>query len=239
MPLVTFSHAEINGGDPLVIETGADQIEWGYGLNHITYPTYGGEVTQILSAYVDDLTIAGTCRTYHEMEDIYKWFLSYIRIASQGSVDDATNYTERAIQFSYPERGWNLKVQVLQLPGFRYATDVVAPSWQVQCHVVDRDPNMDATTLKNAKKGLARFGKLDASIGSGDPATNPFSNPFPDKTKIDPEKTAAALKKVGDYYGTLIDSYTSGDFGSLFGSGPMLFLDGQDSLQTKTSAPKK
>jgi hypothetical protein len=80
MPTVRFSHPTIDAiKSPLRISTGANEITWGYGLNYQTYPTYGGEVTQILSAYTDDLVIQGDVSSYSKMEEIYEWFLSTSR----------------------------------------------------------------------------------------------------------------------------------------------------------------
>ena len=43
----------------LYVTHGATEIRWSYNLNTVTTPTYGGEVVQILSAYVGPMTITG------------------------------------------------------------------------------------------------------------------------------------------------------------------------------------
>lgn len=220
MPDIIFTHPSISGA--LTVSTGADSIQWGFGLNYATFPTYGGEVVQILSAYIDDLTIEGTARTFDQMERIYVWFLRYVEIASQGTIPDPvpgkSSYNESPITMTYPERGWTLKVKPTDLPGYRLATDVVAPTWKIQCRVVEDDPQMRRLTMDAATAGLADFGQMKASIGFT--KNNPFSNPFPDKTKFDADDTRKAFGDIGDYFTSLIPAYAQGDFSSLLGSKP-------------------
>src|ERR1019366_7215700 len=152
MPAVYFTHPVhqpgISIGD-LEIDTGIDDADWAYGLNTVTFPTYGGEVVQILSVYIDDLTLHGTLSTYRQMEAIYKYFARYIQIASQGTksvpgIGDSISgsaYNLWPITFSYPERNWFFKIIPLAVPGFRYGRDVVTPTWQIKAHVVDDSPD--------------------------------------------------------------------------------------------------
>jgi hypothetical protein len=44
--------------------TGLERVAWGYTLNTANFPTYAGEVVQILSCYVEDLEITGVVQTY-------------------------------------------------------------------------------------------------------------------------------------------------------------------------------
>lgn len=234
MPVVTFSHPSLVNS--LNIDTGADQIGWAFGLNHVTYPTYGGEVVQILSTYIDDLRVAGTSRSYREMEHIYKWFLSYFQIASQGKESAGKQFVTTPVTFDYPERGWSMKIKPVSLPSYKLGTDVVAPTWSIVSRVVEDDPKVLSLTLDAAAKGLTAFGKMDASLGSNDPSTNPFSNPFPDKSgAAAAAATADAFQKVGDYFTSLVPAYQSGDFSSLLGSGPTDFLN-PDRTSTSTAA---
>ena len=80
-----FHHELVNNGVPLVVTTGLDEIAWAYALNTATFPTYGGEVVQILSVYIDDMEVEGTVRTYAEAEAIYSFFMKYFTIATQGT----------------------------------------------------------------------------------------------------------------------------------------------------------
>lgn len=238
MPEIIFSHPDIR--NPLVVQTGADKIKWGYGLNHVTYPTYGGEVVQILSCYIDDLTIEGTVGSYADMERIYGWFLTYIQIASQGRGSDINNlssYVEAPVTMKYPSRSWELKVKPKSLPGYRIATDVVAPTWQIQCHVLDADAKMKRLTMDSAEAGLADFSEMNAGIGFE--ASNQFSDPFPskDKKELD-EATLKAFDEIGDYFSGLIGKYASGDFESLLGSKPPDYLTAPDDDLKQVEAPK-
>src|SRR4051794_31156530 len=79
-----FTHPNVRSGTPLTVTTGADMIRWTYTLNTANWPTYGGEVVQILSVAIDDVNIQGTCRNYAEMENIYAYFLEFVQIATQG-----------------------------------------------------------------------------------------------------------------------------------------------------------
>lgn len=228
MPQVIFSHPRGTPGS-LVVHTGADQISWGYGLNTQTFPTYGGEVVQILSAYIDDLNIQGTARSYASMESIYRWFLQFFQVASQPG-----RFDETPMDFVYPERGWHMKIVPKVLPGFRLATDVVAPAWQIQCQVVEQDARLAELTKQFVlAEGFDEFRRLNAGIGFDD--NNPFSRFDVDKTKDKKKKgknqkdfqsttTKEALDKVGDWFGKLIPAYMKGDFDSTindtYGSGP-------------------
>jgi hypothetical protein len=217
MPDVILQHPSI--GKTLTIETGANQITWSYGLNTQAIPTYGGEVVQILSAYIDDLTIEGEVGTYAKMESIYAWFLNYMQIASQPTDPGKPGFNQSPCVMSYPERGWQLQLQPKGLPAFRYATDAVAPTWQIQAQVVEDDPNMAALTMEQAIVNGFDFGKIHAGIGYD--AENPFTDPAASADQYNPQETVSGL---ADFYGNLISAYNSGDFSPLlqgfYGSKP-------------------
>jgi hypothetical protein len=63
MDNLIFEHPSAEG--PLSVHVNPNQIEWSYGLNTANYPTYGGEVIQILSTFIDDMTVQGNVTTYH------------------------------------------------------------------------------------------------------------------------------------------------------------------------------
>lgn len=217
MPEVIFSH--VTQANPLVINTGANKIQWGYGLNTQTTPTYGGEVVQILSAYIDDLTIEGDLRNYAKMEKLYEWFLVYMQSATQSG-----NFVDSPVIMKYPERGWRMAIRPLALPGFRLGTEVVAPSWQLTANVVEADTEMVALTTEQAIKHGFDFNRLHAGIGYDQ--DNPFTDPFSKKSTYNPEES---LGEVSDFYQNLIPSYLKGDFDSLFQG----FTGGQVSGPTK------
>lgn len=203
MATVTFSHPAID--KPLNVKTGANQITWGYGLNSAVYPTYGGEVVQILSAYTDDLTITGDVGTYAKMEWIYRWFLKYMQLASQTG-----GFVDEPVQMDYLDRGWSLKIKPNSLPGFRLGTEVVAPTWQIQAAVIEDDPSMAKVTLEGAIANGFDFSRLHGGIGYDE--DNPFTNFAAKKSDYDLETNTG---KLVDFYQNLIPAYLEGDFQTL------------------------
>lgn len=75
MPTVGYGSHQLEFYHPEVgylrVNTGADRMAWGYSLNTAVYPTYAGEVVQILSCYIDNLEITGSIQTYADLEEIY------------------------------------------------------------------------------------------------------------------------------------------------------------------------
>jgi hypothetical protein len=227
MPKVIFSHPNIK--NDLVVLTGANDIKWGYGLNTKAYPTYGGEVVQILSAYIDDLQITGDVRTYTQTERIYRWFLKYIQIATQVG-DDEKRFIETPVTFRYPTRDWSLKIRPMELPGFRLGTDVVAPQWQMTASVVESDRSMEELTMETAEANGFDFSAIHAGIGWQE--DNPFTSPdgvrLDEKGKpVKPNKDKDGVttpgynldrevETIADFYQNLIPSYLEGDYSSLW-----------------------
>lgn len=215
-----FYHELVNGGEPLVVTTGADEIGWAYALNVAEFPTYGGEVVQILSVYIDDLTIEGTVRQYPDVEEIYEFFMQYFTIATQGSsAASADKYSQVPMIMEYAHRGWRFEIQPLEAPGFTYATETVAPKWQIKAHMVDKTP--DVSKLQDLivqelinKEQFSLKGTI--SPESGDPAQNPFIAPgtfLGDKFVESTAKQAAeGVTKIGDYYNSLLPSYLNDTF---------------------------
>lgn len=175
---VIFTHPSLT---PLQVSVNPDEITWAYGLNTASFPTYGGEVVQILSMYFDDMTIKGTVGTYAEIEKIYGWFLLYIQTATQGQTGTGS-YNTTPITFLYPARGWQFTIYPKSLPSFKYGTEVVAPSWTITAAVAEPEAEltelvMDEATLAAAAStgGFEPFGTTTAAIGYND--DNPFSDP--------------------------------------------------------------
>jgi hypothetical protein len=247
MALVSFHHDFIP--NDLYIQTGADNINWTYTLNTQRYPTYGGEVVQILSCFIDTLTIQGTVARQQSrdrgkpvsdagMEDIYQWFLTYMQIASQGG-KGTTAYSERYITFSYPERGWVLNFQCQELPGYALDRNTVAPTWQISGKVVEVPKLMSGMTLDDILAGGAGGGngvgadvKAFQRIQDGidlsqpDPANNPFNTAFPTGAKTSSQQqqlAQQALQNLGGQFGKIVQSWANGDFSSVLGSTPSQF----------------
>ena len=239
MAEIRFYHP--NADPPtLSVQTGADKIEWSYGLNTQTIPTYGGEVVQILSAYVDDITISGTISSYQKMEQIFKWFLTYFQVATQGNgVASDPRFVEKPVVMTYAERGWTVKFKPTSLPGYRLGTEVVAPTWQISGSVVEGDQEMNAATLEAARVNGFDFNTLHGGIGYDE--DNPFTDPAAKDSNYDPRQYAG---DITDFYTSLVPSYLEGDFDQLFnggfyGSRPYSTQQGEDGDQKKPGGKNK
>jgi hypothetical protein len=231
MPSCTFYHPDIppssdRPGPYLSIPSGLDEAAWSYNLNTVTFPTYGGEVVQILSCNIGELTITGTLPSYRAMERIYGYFAYYLQIATQGRSPDPdtgrTSYNQTPITFTYPERGWEFKIVPRSLRRFKYGNDIVAPSWGVTAHVVDHGNDLHSIKEFTKSQVLNRFlesdgEKFDIEGKIGFLAENPFSAPgtiFGDN--FDPAASRDAWKKESDRFNEVIDAYLDSDLESLY-----------------------
>lgn len=248
MATVSFSHPLVNKlpnaqGSPLgalAVHTGMDQIAWSYNLNTANWPTYGGEVVQILSVYIDDMTIAGTCRDYGEMERIYTWFANYMMIATQGN--GGASYVQTPVTMTYGPRNWTFSIQPLTMPGFRYAQNVVAPQWGMQAHIVDDTGDYDSLKDMIVTKVLSGEDNQNFALtgtispNEGNPMNNPFQGPGTTKgNTFSPISTAdatTAVTSIGSYFSNLISSY-SNEESAVDGTGPAF---GSTTAQTTTQA---
>jgi hypothetical protein len=242
-PYPTFQHPYVGS---LLIENGIDAAEWAYGLNTATFPTYGGEVVQILSVYIDSLTLSGTVATYTQLETIYEYFTQYLQVLTQsGSSSIATNqgqsgaggaYNLKKMTFTYPTRNWKFQVYPTEVPQFHLGFDVIAPTWQVTFFVIDNSPDLSlvkdgilqavtSTVDQQAPSGGTMITDLNTFNLTGNISPN-SSNPNTDPFQTYDTGAAAATKTIGqyaDYFNSLIPSYSAGDFSSLtgeFGSSP-------------------
>lgn len=174
---IIFSHPNIGLPD-LILDTNPDQIVWSYGLNTQNYQTFGGEVVQILSMFIDDMTIAGTVKSYKKMEKIYEWFVAYMQLSTQGN---RQLYDTTPITFYYPARGWKFLLQPKAAPGFKYGTQVVAPTWSLKATVVESPESFENLIKTEAEMNAMQdpafkpFGKATARIGFSE--FNPWTTP--------------------------------------------------------------
>lgn len=221
MAKVTFSHPDMP--EDLHIAVKPNQIEWSYGLNVANFPTYGGEVVQILSAYIDDMTVTGNVRTYSEIENIYSWFINYIQRATVGETGTG-RYNVKPVTFSYFERGWVFKIYPTGMPGFKYGRDVVTPEWQLKAAVVDPAQDLLNVIVGNAaqEEELRLFGKATGGIGFE--PHNPFSDPEGgtgelgeknSKRFLKGQKVKGGFKQLADTYNELLPAYLEGNFEDL------------------------
>lgn len=167
-------------GSSLFIDIRPNEIYWDFNLNTQSYPTYAGEVVQILSANIGTFNIAGDIRTYRDMELIYRWFINYFYIATQGQLgaeefSTTKKYDEIPVNFEYPHRDWNLQLRPISAPSFVYGTEVIVPSWKIEASVVE-DENLNLTTFNNEYAPAAvkqELSQLHANFGTG--LQNPFA----------------------------------------------------------------
>lgn len=244
-----FKHPAL---DPLYIHSGATAIQWAYHLNTQTTPTLGGEVVQVLSALVGPMTIkgqtaglktnetgrldsktevsgwknSGARKAYspnHELQAIMEWFVRYMHQAGTHT----PRRDERAIEFIYPERGWDFYIQVTKLDGFRYDKSVISPEWSISAEIVNDNAlnyfagiTMSSFTddLITNQALIGRIG-LSAFAGSktetdnkafGQTGDHGSGNPF-----LNPELSVSAsqaAKMMGDNFQGLVAAWSSGDF---------------------------
>lgn len=199
----------------LSVKVKPDQITWSYGLNTKNYPTFGGEVVQILSMFVGDMNIKGTVGTYKEIEEIYAWFIRYMQQATQGRSGKEAYDTEPVIM-NYPHRQWTFSILPHAVPGFRYGTSVVAPTWELVAAVSEYSDNFKESILNKemfageaSAGGFEPFGTTTAGLGYKE--NNPWSGP----TEEQQAGIAAENKKIADHFNNLIPSFLEKDWSSV------------------------
>jgi hypothetical protein len=210
-------------GEALEINVKPDMIEWAYQLNTSVTPTYGGEVVQILSAFVDNMTIGGQVRTYKKAEQIYNFFIARMQRATQPG-----EFKGQPVTMYYPEREWTFEIIPLTFAPLKYGRDVVVPEWQITAHIVQPDSGfvtqlMNDVDLKNFEKDLGGpvFGKAVGYIGWEE--DDPFRSPIKDDKKrrefekaiLNGEEVRYNSSDLGDWFNGLIPSYLEGNFDDL------------------------
>lgn len=206
----------------LTIENGLDQAQWGYNLNTQTYPTYGGEVVQILSVNVGDISLGGSITTYRQAQVIYSYFARYFQVATQGvtGTPDKNNYNSYDLQkmnFRYPQRGWDFQIMPKTAPGFTWNAELVNPTWQMTAHIVDQS-NENLSDLKSAIAAQAvstLTTNTNEQIGppTGDPNTDPFQT-----YDANAQSAESALGGLADYYTSLVSAYKSNNYTTITGA---------------------
>ena len=191
---ITFSHPQIP--EQLVIGTGVSGISWSYNLNVVPTSTYGGEVVQVLSAYVDALTVHGQTSDNRQLRQIADWFLRYMQLAG------LYNRDEHFITMEYPERGWSFWLQVTTLPDFVYDIEQIAVEWSVTAEVVaDNDLNyLSQMTMTGYTESAFDPSMWDMKFREGDPRNDPIT--------LDP----ALGIQIGDNFASLLGAWATGDF---------------------------
>lgn len=222
MPTIHFSHPQAFVGT-LSIDDGIDDIRWGYNLNTATFPTYGGEVVQILSVFIDDLWMGGTLATYDQVLAVYQYFGRFMQIATQSNVPNPvpgqSSYDLQPMTFTYPHRNWSFQIYPLTAPQFYYGADVIAPTWQLTAHVIDDSPDLDlikdgiqalvVTQLVNGAVPDQSTGFVGQNSLTGQISPqqgNPDSDPF-ETYDSNLGNAPALISSMADYYNSLLPSY--------------------------------
>lgn len=226
MASLLFTHPKME--QSLSVEVAPNNIEWSYGLNVENFNTYGGEVIQILSAYIDDMTITGNVQTYRQLENIYSWFIIYAQIATTG-FNGSGKFNIQPVQMYYNERGWHFQIYPTGAPGFKYSRETVAPEWALKAAVVDPaqaaiDAIMDQAAIEaatNLTGEPALFGNATGEIGFEE--KNPFSDPEGNTTAnqkkfLSGETVKQGIENLADEYNKLLPAYLEGDFSDLTSS---------------------
>jgi hypothetical protein len=209
---LVFSHPSPLIKTNLVLYVKPDQMVWSYGLNTANFPTYGGEVVQILSMFVEDMSISGTVVSYSELENIYSWFVNYMHIASQGDQQEgkSSSYDSRPVHLWYPHRNWHFDIYPKSLPNFKYGRDVVAPTWQLQAAVSEfPDSFQDSVLSEKEFIGVAKegnfdpFGTVTADIGF----TQDSKWSGMTKKQLDGKEDTDQAKKTADEFGGFLKTW--------------------------------
>lgn len=236
--LFSYNNPDTKVAESLTVTTGANSVYWSYNLNTQTFPTYGGEVVQILSCNITDLEIQGECRNYLQMQDIYRFFAQYMQYASQGMRGKPTKYLGNPIKMRIPSRGWTLKIIPKVVPGFRVGTEVVAPEWRLLAQVYEDDGSANQeilssiaskyyggqTSIQEAMNKTSTLSQIGYNPDSG--FVNPMASLVKAKDgKVQPNRfDGKALrenyKKRGEAYRQIVESYIENEsedaYGTLF-----------------------
>lgn len=227
--LIEFEHRDCG---TLRVYAGMDEVAWGYSLNTAQWDTYAGQVVQILSCYVEDLTLTGTLQSYADLETVATFFLHYFQVASQGDqknpIPGQDSYNQEPMTMRYSHRDWEFQIMPKSFPGFRLGREVVAPPWQLQAFMVDTEGDVEELSdlilkeieirshLDTEDKTLDTNFGLQGVIQFVD--ENPFSDPFTDKGTDFQNKTLAdRADEIATWYNHLLPAYANGDFDALTG----------------------
>jgi hypothetical protein len=259
MSEVIFNHSKTG---KLVMPIGLNGVSWAYMLNTATFNTYGGEVVQILSCYIDALTVEGDVKRYKDAEEVYEFFAAYFTAATQGATAEHNGqegvFEQEPMSLEYPDRGWTFWIQPMSAPGFLYGKNVVTPKWRMQAWIVDRGLNNEELKQyvgEYAQKQIAELGGRfnltgELSPVSGDPANNPFIAPLVPKVSepnakgeyefepVKAEEVQSNVERLADFYTSLIPSYLKGDFADVTqvsGSSPIFSQPGSPTTEERAA----
>lgn len=98
-----------HGGKVLNFRTDPNKINWTYRLNTKVEETYGGRVVQVLSASIDDLVVTADAGSggWIYMRQVAEFFRDMLFDQREGGEPGL---------FSFPGRGWEMRVYALAFP---------------------------------------------------------------------------------------------------------------------------
>lgn len=222
-PTLIFSHSALKDSNgalrPLVVGSGANSVKWSYRLNTAKFPTYGGEVIQILSAQIGTLMISGNSKNNIQLAQIYHWFRAYMTLAGK-----AIPRNVEPVKFRYPERGWELGLYVTKAPSFRLGLQDIGTEWKIEAEVNQSDASIleDEVMKPMSYPMTVVFNNLPKGIGYI--PNNKYSAPIPDIIAVgasDAEIRNATQRlqtttanNIGSSFEALIAAWSGGDFTS-------------------------
>src|SRR5438067_2227212 len=105
---IVFSHPRLKQN--LSIRINPDQITWDYGLNTASFPTYGGEVVQILSVYFGDMTIKGKVSSSvlkKQFKQLGDTFSGFVQAFVQSKLDTIPQFADASKAADHNFKGLN------------------------------------------------------------------------------------------------------------------------------------
>ena len=147
MSLATLEHR----GKVLTFRTNPNKIRWNYQLKTKVDETYGGRVIQILSTAITDLSVTADAGSggWPYMRQVAEFFRDMLFDQREGGLPGT---------FTYPGRGWEMKVFALQFP-YKDRWDDVRREFTMQFKVQEDvsgviSSNTIALELSKIKEGI-------------------------------------------------------------------------------------
>lgn len=183
----------VHGGKIITFRTNPNSIRWTYTLNTKVEETYGGRVVQVLSANIDDLIV-----TVEAGGGGWEYVYNTARFMRDMLFDQRSG-GEPGV-FSYPNRGWEMKVYAVAFP-FKDAWNEVSREFTLQFKVQEDISGLvtsDTITaeIERMKVGIAyERNEFNAPPGDEDGAAWPTYGSA--TTGGDADATADGDKKDG------------------------------------------
>jgi hypothetical protein len=156
-----------------------NSVRWAYRMNISQTDTKGGRVFQLLSCYIDSITVEGEFSGgYDEMRRFEKFFIN----AVSGQSEFGTTQ-----MLKYSKRGWNFPVYLKSFPEFKYSLGTVVPAYSIT--LVPKDAA--AGKLVTATK-VAELAKLADGVS--------WKKSIYNSPELDPQGTAKLYAEISGEY---------------------------------------